>query len=93
MNIYDPVSCCQVQPFAGIIDTVRYDVPRVLFNRDAVGPFRYSRRIHDVVAPGTGQALIDPSQPIPMAALQVIFLLYFFDPTYFFSEILFNPAF
>lgn len=42
----------EVQPFAGIIDTVRFNVPRVLFNRDAVGPFRYSRRANDVIATG-----------------------------------------
>jgi len=44
--------CFKVQPFAGIIDTVRHNVPRVLFNREAVGPFRYSRRAQDVVAAG-----------------------------------------
>lgn len=42
----------EVQPFAGIIDTVRFNVPRVLFNRDAVGPFRYSRRANDFISPG-----------------------------------------
>lgn len=43
----------QVQPFAGIIDTVRWTVPRLLFNREAVGPFRYNRRAQDVVAAGS----------------------------------------
>ena len=43
----------QVQPFAGIIDTVRFQIPRVLFNRDVVGPFRYSRRTNDLVSTGT----------------------------------------
>ncbi|KAK3580923.1 hypothetical protein CHS0354_008213 [Potamilus streckersoni] len=42
----------EVQPFAGIIDNVRYNVPRVLFNMTAVGPFRYSKRSQDVVAEG-----------------------------------------
>lgn len=42
----------EVQPFAGIIDTVRYNVPRVLFNREAVGPFRFNRRTQDVVVTG-----------------------------------------
>jgi len=48
----------QVQPFAGIIDTVRWAVPRVLFNREAVGPFKYNRRSQDVVAAGIGILLI-----------------------------------
>ncbi|BFZ04260.1 hypothetical protein BsWGS_07299 [Bradybaena similaris] len=42
----------EVQPFAGIIDTVRWTVPRVLFNRDAVGPFRHGKRAKDFVSPG-----------------------------------------
>lgn len=42
----------EVQPFAGIIDTVRFQIPRVLFNRDPVGPFRYSRRTNDLVSTG-----------------------------------------
>ncbi|XP_052243513.1 uncharacterized protein LOC127853233 isoform X2 [Dreissena polymorpha] len=42
----------EVQPFAGIIDTVRQSVPRILFNREAVGPFRYNGRPQDVVAAG-----------------------------------------
>jgi len=42
----------QVQPFAGIIDSVRWTVPRVLFNREAVGPFRSNKRAQDVVAAG-----------------------------------------
>ncbi|XP_033752152.1 uncharacterized protein LOC117335966 isoform X1 [Pecten maximus] len=41
-----------VQPFAGIVDTVRWTVPRVLFNMEAVGPFRNSKRAKDVVAAG-----------------------------------------
>ena len=48
----------QVQPFAGIIDTVRFQIPRVLFNRDVVGPFRYSRRTNDLVSTGTYGTLI-----------------------------------
>ena len=42
----------QVQPFAGIIDTVRFTVPRILFNRMAVGPFRRQKRPKDFVAAG-----------------------------------------
>ncbi|KAL4225349.1 NAD-dependent protein deacetylase sirtuin-2 [Mactra antiquata] len=47
----------EVQPFAGIIDTVHANVPRVLFNRDAVGPFRYSRRTQDLVSKGLYSSL------------------------------------
>ena len=32
----------QVQPFASLVNQVRSDVPRVLINREAVGPFEYS---------------------------------------------------
>ncbi|XP_076450950.1 uncharacterized protein LOC143286903 [Babylonia areolata] len=42
----------EVQPFAGIIDTVRFTVPRLLFNRMAVGPFRRQKRPKDLVAAG-----------------------------------------
>ncbi|XP_052065410.1 uncharacterized protein LOC127705184 isoform X2 [Mytilus californianus] len=42
----------EVQPFAGIIDTVKYGVPRVLFNWNAVGPFKNGKRSQDVVASG-----------------------------------------
>ncbi|CAL1541335.1 unnamed protein product [Lymnaea stagnalis] len=42
----------EVQPFAGIIDTVRWTVPRVLFNRAAVGPFKHGKRAKDFVAEG-----------------------------------------
>ncbi|KAL5006828.1 hypothetical protein ScPMuIL_015634 [Solemya velum] len=42
----------EVQPFAGIVDIVRGNVPRVLFNREPVGPFRYQRRTQDVVCEG-----------------------------------------
>ena len=34
----------QVQPFAGLVNYVRPDVPRVLINREAVGPFGMSKR-------------------------------------------------
>ncbi|WAR01835.1 SIR3-like protein [Mya arenaria] len=47
-----PTRGCVVQPFAGIIDTVRQNIPRVLFNREAVGPFRFNRRAQDIVAAG-----------------------------------------
>ncbi|KAK3103077.1 hypothetical protein FSP39_016292 [Pinctada imbricata] len=42
----------EVQPFAGIVDTVKWDVPRILFNMHPVGPFRYHRRAQDFVSPG-----------------------------------------
>ncbi|KAK7099529.1 uncharacterized protein [Littorina saxatilis] len=42
----------EVQPFAGIIDTVRFTVPRLLFNRTAVGPFKKQKRHKDFVAAG-----------------------------------------
>lgn len=43
----------QVQPFADIVDSVRLNVPRLLFNRDLVGPFhqRLKRRT-DVASTG-----------------------------------------
>ena len=50
--------CClllltQVEPFAGLVNAVRYHVPRVLFNRDLVGPFSERRkRPSDVVCRG-----------------------------------------
>ncbi|XP_048241850.1 NAD-dependent deacetylase sir2A-like isoform X2 [Haliotis rufescens] len=42
----------EVQPFAGIIDNVRWNIPRILFNRNAVGPFRHNKRSKDIVAEG-----------------------------------------
>ncbi|XP_062566122.1 uncharacterized protein LOC134228478 [Saccostrea cucullata] len=42
----------EVQPFAGIIDSVKWGVPRVLFNMHAVGPFKYQRRAQDFISPG-----------------------------------------
>lgn len=42
----------EVQPFAGIIDTVRWTVPRVLFNRNAVGPFKAGKRSKDFISEG-----------------------------------------
>ncbi|GFR71876.1 NAD-dependent protein deacetylase sirtuin-3-like [Elysia marginata] len=42
----------EVQPFAGIIDTVRWTVPRVLFNRNAVGPFKSGKRSKDFISEG-----------------------------------------
>ncbi|XP_005099479.1 NAD-dependent protein deacetylase sirtuin-2 [Aplysia californica] len=42
----------EVQPFAGIIDTVRWTVPRVLFNRNAVGPFKNGKRAKDFISEG-----------------------------------------
>ncbi|RUS81993.1 hypothetical protein EGW08_010262, partial [Elysia chlorotica] len=42
----------EVQPFAGIIDTVRWTVPRLLFNRNAVGPFKNGKRSKDFISEG-----------------------------------------
>ena len=42
----------QVEPFAGIVDAVRLTIPRVLFNMQAVGPFKRKRRMNDVVVKG-----------------------------------------
>lgn len=53
----------QVEPFASLAGAVRSSVPRLLINRDLVGPFAWSRRPQDVVQLGdvvSGvQALID----------------------------------
>lgn len=60
--------CCvlcglQVEPFASLTGAVRSSVPRLLINRDLVGPFAWTRRPQDVVQLGdviSGvQALID----------------------------------
>lgn len=43
----------EVEPFAGIVNAVRFNVPRLLFNRDLVGPFRPKhRRRSDVAVTG-----------------------------------------
>ena len=43
----------KVEPFAGIVDSVRYDVPRVLFNLVPVGPFKHKKkRLNDVTVAG-----------------------------------------
>lgn len=42
----------QVEPFASIAGAVRSSVPRLLVNRDLVGPFAWSRRPQDVVQLG-----------------------------------------
>lgn len=46
--------CCslcvlQVEPFAGLAGAVRASVPRLLINRELVGPFAWRRRPADVV--------------------------------------------
>lgn len=52
-----------MEPFASLAGAVRSSVPRLLINRDLVGPFSWSRRPHDVVQLGdvvSGvQALVD----------------------------------
>ncbi|KAM4592247.1 NAD-dependent protein deacetylase sirtuin-3, mitochondrial isoform 2-T2 [Odontesthes bonariensis] len=42
----------EVEPFASLAGAVRSSVPRLLINRDAVGPFAWSRRPRDVVQLG-----------------------------------------
>ncbi|XP_069580679.1 NAD-dependent protein deacetylase sirtuin-3, mitochondrial [Brachyistius frenatus] len=42
----------EVEPFASLAGAVRSSVPRLLINRDPVGPFAWSRRPHDVVQLG-----------------------------------------
>lgn len=50
-------SCCslgvlQVEPFASLAGAVRSSVPRLLINRDLVGPFAWRRRPGDVIQLG-----------------------------------------
>ena len=49
-----PLSLCvQVEPFASLVTLPRHTVPRVLLNRELVGPFRSSRcRLTDVAVSG-----------------------------------------
>ncbi|XP_039984014.1 NAD-dependent protein deacetylase sirtuin-3, mitochondrial isoform X2 [Xiphias gladius] len=53
----------EVEPFASLAGAVRSSVPRLLINRDSVGPFAWSRRPHDVVqlgdVVGGARALVD----------------------------------
>nr|XP_046252407.1 NAD-dependent protein deacetylase sirtuin-3, mitochondrial isoform X2 [Scatophagus argus]XP_046252417.1 NAD-dependent protein deacetylase sirtuin-3, mitochondrial isoform X2 [Scatophagus argus] len=42
----------EVEPFASLAGAVRSSVPRLLINRDLVGPFAWRRRPHDVVQLG-----------------------------------------
>ena len=52
----------QVEPFAGIVDSCRIYIPRLLFNREAVGPFKSKPRMNDVTVKGsyyTNKELID----------------------------------
>ena len=42
-----------MEPFASLVNSVHYNVPRVLFNRDLVGPFSHRRtRPWDVACAG-----------------------------------------
>lgn len=36
----------EVEPFCGLVDFVRSTTPRILLNRDLVGPFRTKRKVH-----------------------------------------------
>ncbi len=43
----------QVEPFASLCTLLRFDVPRLLVNRELVGPFRHGRkRVTDVALTG-----------------------------------------
>lgn len=42
----------EVQPFAGIINSVRPDIPRILFNMQPVGPFKQQKRTMDFTVKG-----------------------------------------
>ncbi|PWA29111.1 hypothetical protein CCH79_00006355 [Gambusia affinis] len=42
----------EVEPFASLAGAVRSSVPRLLINRDLVGPFAWGRRPHDVTQLG-----------------------------------------
>ncbi|XP_012736229.2 NAD-dependent protein deacetylase sirtuin-3, mitochondrial isoform X1 [Fundulus heteroclitus] len=42
----------EVEPFASLAGAVRSSVPRLLINRDLVGPFAWGQRPHDVVQLG-----------------------------------------
>ncbi|XP_014430615.2 NAD-dependent protein deacetylase sirtuin-3, mitochondrial isoform X1 [Pelodiscus sinensis] len=42
----------EVQPFASLADAVRSSIPRVLINRDLVGPFAYQPQYNDVALLG-----------------------------------------
>lgn len=42
----------QVEPFASLSEAVRSSVPRLLINRDVVGPFAWCPRSRDVVQLG-----------------------------------------
>ncbi|KAF7233803.1 hypothetical protein EG68_11041 [Paragonimus skrjabini miyazakii] len=42
----------EVHPFAGVAEEVPDSVPRVLFNRDLVGSFRYQKRHQDLIILG-----------------------------------------
>ena len=44
------VQCVQVEPFASLATLSRHSVPRVLLNRELVGPFQSSRCRHTDVA-------------------------------------------
>ena len=39
-----PCDCLQVEPFASLVSLARPTVPRLLLNRELVGPFKQHRR-------------------------------------------------
>ncbi|XP_060031815.1 NAD-dependent protein deacetylase sirtuin-3, mitochondrial isoform X2 [Erinaceus europaeus] len=42
----------EVEPFASLCEAVRHSVPRLLINREVVGPFAWRPRVQDVVVQG-----------------------------------------
>ncbi|AWP00996.1 putative NAD-dependent protein deacetylase sirtuin-3 mitochondrial [Scophthalmus maximus] len=47
-----PTSTAHVEPFSSLAGAIRSSVPRLLINRELVGPFAWSRRPHDAVQLG-----------------------------------------
>ena len=46
--IFSMFDWLQVEPFAGLVGSVRVNTPRVLLNRDRVGPFKKKLRSSDM---------------------------------------------
>ncbi|KAF5395635.1 hypothetical protein PHET_11489 [Paragonimus heterotremus] len=50
----------EVHPFAGVAEEVPDSIPRVLFNRDLVGSFRYQKRHQDLIILGENDSVQTP---------------------------------
>ena len=48
-----------MEPFASLMDSVRYNVPRLLINRDIVGPFKKCRKSTDAIGAGDMVEVVD----------------------------------